>query len=207
MDAFPHYGLWMLFFFLFLMSWNERSPCSTSSTMDALLHYKYITIDVFRRKRIIFKMEEMVSSVVNVDDRIKVYWPYDDGSTQKVVATVTGVQKCTKMKQNSQYKYTLRFQDADVERSTRLLHLKWKKLSKKQKQNHNETIECAAIRNSKSDECLPTEKKQKRAQTSNNDVRSSDTDKLSTSHVLPAHSNMVTPTVGGNGLAFRFLSR
>ena len=36
MDAFLHYG-----YFLFLMRWNERGPCSTSSTMDTFLHYGY----------------------------------------------------------------------------------------------------------------------------------------------------------------------
>lgn len=155
------------------------------------------------------KMEELVSSVVNVGDKIKVYWPNDDGSTDKVLATVTGVEKCTKIKQNSQYKYTLHFHDTDeeVERSTRLLHLKWKKLSKKQKQNHNDTTECAATSNSNNDECLPTKKKQKRAQTSNNDVKSSDTGKLPTSQVLPAHSRIVAPMVGGSELAFRLLCR
>jgi hypothetical protein len=155
------------------------------------------------------KMEEMVSSVVNVGDKIKVYWPNDDGSTDKVLATVTAVEKCSKIKQNSQYKYTLRFHDTDeeVERSTRLLHLKWKKLSKKQKQNHNETTECAAPSSPNNDECPPTKKKQKRAENGKKDVKSSDTGKLPTSQVLPTHSRIVAPMVGGSELAFRLLCR
>ena len=149
-------------------------------------------------------MEKAESSVVNIGDKIKVYWPNDCGSTDKVVATITGVEKCSKVKQNSLYKYSLRFYDSneEVERSTRLLHLKWKKLTKKQ--NHSEVPECAATSN---DECLPSAKKQKRAQQSNNEVKSTGTSKLSTCQVLPAHSRIVAPMVGGSELAFRLLCR
>ena len=149
--------------------------------------------------------EAIESSVVQIGDKIKVYWPSNDGSTDKVLATITGVEKCSKIKQNSLYKYTLRFYDSDeeVERSTRLLHLKWKKLTKKQ--NYTETTECAPPSN---DECLPSKKKQKRAQmSSSSEVKSSNPSKLSIGQALPAHSRIVAPMVGGSELAFRLLCR
>ena len=151
--------------------------------------------------------EAVESSVVQIGDKIKVYWPNIDGSIDKVVATITGVEKCSKIKQNSLYKYTLRFHDSDqeVERSTRLLHLKWKKLTKKQ--NYTETTECAPTSN---DECLPSKKKQKRSQnssSSSSEVKSSTSSKLSNGQALPAHSRIVAPMVGGSELAFRLLCR
>ena len=149
--------------------------------------------------------EAVESSVVQIGDKIKVYWPNNDGSTDKVVATITGVEKCSKIKQNSLYKYTLRFHDSDeeVERSTRLLHLKWKKLTKKQ--NSTEITECAPTSN---DESLPSKKKQKRAQnSSSSEVKFSTSSKLSNGQALPAHSRIVAPMVGGSELAFRLLCR
>lgn len=149
--------------------------------------------------------EAVKSSVVQIGDKIKVYWPNNDGSTDKVIATITGVEKCSKIKQNSLYKYTLRFHDSDeeVERSTRLLHLKWKKLTKKP--NSAEITECAPTSN---DECLPSKKKQKRAQnSSSSEIKSFTSSKPSNGQALPTHSRIVAPMVGGSELAFRLLCR
>ena len=167
---------------------------------------------------------EQQASVVSIGDKIKVYWPNNEGEMEKVFATVTGVKLCSKMKQNSLYKYTLCFHNSDdeeVERSTRLLHLKWKKLARKQKKSfisssndeclpskkiHKDIVivECAGSSN---DECLPLGKKQKRVQNSSSEVKFSSTKKNSTCKALPAHSRIVAPMVGGSELAFRLLCR
>jgi hypothetical protein len=71
--------------------------------------------------------------VVNVNDRVKVYWPNEDKTTEKITAIIIKVEKCKKAKQNSIFKYTLRVESDDDcnmvngdETTTRLLHLKWK---------------------------------------------------------------------------------
>jgi hypothetical protein len=70
--------------------------------------------------------------VVNVNDRVKVYWPNEDKTTEKISAIITKIEKCKKAKQNSLFKYTILVENDDdcqkyhTERTTRLLHLKWK---------------------------------------------------------------------------------
>ena len=154
--------------------------------------------------------------VVEVGQMIKVHWPNDDGSTEKVHAYVMGIEKCKKVKQNSLFKYTLRIENtgnAEMSefplRSTRLLHLKWKKSnSDKRKRDYDESVP-------QIDESLSPKKKQRKLKAHSNDTETlspSKTYRISTSgsskgNVLPAHSRIVAPMVGGSELAFRLLCR
>lgn len=144
------------------------------------------------------------SPVVNVGDKIKVHWPNDDGSTERITAIVISVEVCKKVKQNSQYKYTIRVQniDEEVDRSTRLLHLDWKKVSKKQKRNDS----IASILEVGDDENVPSKKKRKDSMSTKKEVIV-DANTRKSSSVLPAHSRIVAPMVGGSELAFRLLCR
>ena len=157
--------------------------------------------------------------VVEVGQMIKVHWPNDDGSTEKVHAYVMGIEKCKKVKQNSLFKYTLRIENTEntemsefSERSTRLLHLKWKKSnSDKRKRDYDESVP-------QIDESLSPKKKQRKLKARSNDTDTPRPSKtsviypISTSdspkgNVLPAHSRIVAPMVGGSELAFRLLCR
>jgi hypothetical protein len=73
-----------------------------------------------------------VESEPRVGDRLSVAWPMEDDSVQVLKATVTavGVSKSKKRKRDEerQFKYTLRFDDGDVQK-TRLKHLKWHKIA------------------------------------------------------------------------------
>ena len=159
------------------------------------------------------------SPVVVVGQRIKVHWPNDDGSTEKVHAYVIGIEKCKKVKQSSLYKYTLRIENTansgmsePTERSTRLLHLKWKKsYSDNKKRDDDESV----LQN---DEITPPKKKQKKLKGNSIDAVISSPSKTTVNHpisasdspkvnVLPAHSRIVAPMVGGSELAFRLLCR
>ena len=157
--------------------------------------------------------------VINIGDRIKVHWPNDDGSTEKVRAHVTGIEKCKKAKQNSLYKYTISIESADdaeptesIERSTRLLHLKWKKISsyKKMRDDDESALQI--------DENMSSKKRLKESKDRSIDIVISKSSKSSSSiatlasrsakkNVLPAHSRIVAPMVGGSELAFRLLCR
>ena len=82
-------------------------------------------------------MDPAVDPVVQVGDRLQVSWPLLDGaSTQDFTGRVITVTKTNKVKNGSIYKYEIQFDDGDLQ-ITRLLHLKWNKLtdirSKKQK--------------------------------------------------------------------------
>lgn len=169
-------------------------------------------------------MEE--SPVVEVGDRIKVYWPNDEGKTDKIRANVISIEKCKKIKQNSSYKYTLRISNNNYfdgvlrdERTTRLLHMKWKKIptenTKKIKQKQTEIeVECIKEENDN----IPSEKKRKRKTKSTEELTEQSITAMSSSNssaehsvgrknVLPTHSRIVAPMVGGSELAFRLLCR
>lgn len=143
--------------------------------------------------------------VVEVGDKIKLHWPNDDGSTNRITAIVTSIEQCKKVKQNSLYKYTIRVQDTDeeVDRSTRLLHLDWKKVTNKQKRSSEGIIN---IPEDNKDETVPPTKKQKKSKTKEKDVVK-DANSRKSSFALPAHSRIVAPMVGGSELAFRLLCR
>jgi sortase (surface protein transpeptidase) len=142
---------------------------------------------------------------VIVGDRIKVHWPNNDGSTDRITAIVISIEECKKVKQNSLYKYTLRVQnmDQEVDRSTRLLHLEWKKVSNKQKRSES----IVTIPEINSEECLPTKKRQKKLLMSNGEETVENANSSKSSSTLPAHSRIVAPMVGGSELAFRLLCR
>jgi hypothetical protein len=142
---------------------------------------------------------------VIVGDRIKVHWPNNDGSTDRITAIVISIEECKKVKQNSLYKYTLRVQnmDQEVDRSTRLLHLDWKKVSNKQKRSES-IVTIPEINN---EECLPTKKRQKKLLKSNGEEIVENANSSKSSSTLPAHSRIVAPMVGGSELAFRLLCR
>ena len=173
-------------------------------------------------------MEEL--PLVEVGDRIKVYWPNEDGTTDKIRANVISIEKCKKIKQNSSYKYTLRISNNNYfdgvlrdERTTRLLHMKWKKIptenTKKIKQKQTEIeVECIKEENDN----IPSEKKRKRktksteelteqsitaSPSSNSSPNSSAEHSIDRKNVLPTHSRIVAPMVGGSELAFRLLCR
>ena len=164
--------------------------------------------------------------MVEVGDRIKVYWPNEEGTTDKIRANVISIEKCKKIKQNSSYKYTLRISNNNYfdgvlrdERTTRLLHMKWKKIptenTKKIKQKQTEIeVECIKEENDN----IPSEKKRKRKTKSTEEltehpITAKSSSNLSAEHsvdrknVLPTHSRIVAPMVGGSELAFRLLCR
>ena len=137
------------------------------------------------------------SAVVSVGDKIKVHWPNDDGTTEKVSATVSAVEKCKKEKSGSLFKYNLVIKTTGEEHSTRLLHLKWKKVARKQK--HIEDAE-----NQNQSDCEETQPHRKKAK---KDTAGSLGSCGIVRSDLPAHSRIVAPMVGGSELAFRLLCR
>jgi hypothetical protein len=142
--------------------------------------------------------------VVIVGDRIKVHWPNNDGSTDKITAIIISIEECKKVKQNSLYKYTIRVQnmDEEVDRSTRLLHLDWKKVSNKQKRSES----IASISKIDNEDSLPSKKKMKKLKSTEEEIVESANSSKS-SYTLPSHSRIVAPMVGGSELAFRLLCR
>ena len=137
------------------------------------------------------------SAVVSVGDKIKVHWPNDDGTTEKVSATVSAVEKCKKKKNGSLFKYSIVIKTTGEEHSTRLLHLKWKKVVRKQKY----TEEAESSNQSDCEATQPVHKKAKK------DAASSVGSCGKVRFDLPAHSRIVAPMVGGSELAFRLLCR
>lgn len=142
--------------------------------------------------------------VVVVGDKIKVHWPNDDGSTDRITAIIISIEECKKVKQNSSYKYTIRVQNVDeeVDRSTRLLHLDWKKVSKKQKRSES----IVSIPEVNNDESLHLKKKHKKPTRVEKGIVE-DANSRKSPYTLPAHSRIVAPMVGGSELAFRLLCR
>ena len=137
------------------------------------------------------------SAVVSVGDKIKVNWPNDDGTTEKVSATIVAVDKSKKEKNGSFYKYKIVMKATGEEYSTRLLHLKWKKVTPKQKR----TEEADTHPQNDCEDSLPPKKKAKKGSVK----KVPKCEKVR--HVLPAHSRIVAPMVGGSELAFRLLCR
>ena len=62
-----------------------------------------------------------------VGDRVSVEWPMEDESVRVLEAIITAVERSKKRKRENEFKYTLQFDDGDVQR-TRLKHLKWEKI-------------------------------------------------------------------------------
>jgi hypothetical protein len=138
--------------------------------------------------------------VVNVNDRVKVYWPNEDNTTEKITATIIKVERCKKAKQNSIFKYTLRVMSDDDcningdERTTRLLHLKWKLM--KIKKIEADLVDKNVHKRQKLDSLMNVSTSLCPNPNPNPITKS-----------LPHHSRIVAPMVGGSELAFRLLCR
>ena len=137
----------------------------------------------------------MEEPVVKVGDHIKVWW-IDGITTEKRKAVVTEIKQCKHAKNNSQFKYKLEFDTGEHE-STRLLHLKWKISTKKRSSTATED-----------DSLPPVAKKSKNSPSC---VLSSSSSSSYSSALqlplLPSHSRILAPMVGGSELAFRLLCR
>ena len=171
--------------------------------------------------------------VVAVSDVLSVCWPMEDGTTEEIIAMVVSIKKCSRIKNNSNFQYTLRMQNFDIdseqtsaepiERNTRLLHLKWKIarrdeniVTQKIKRVKRQRTEIPGVTDSidsktdldfASDETLLC----KRISNRNGDILLNEKKlnvivKKPFKHI-PSHSQILAPMVGGSELAFRLLCR
>jgi Dihydrouridine synthase (Dus) len=159
----------------------------------------------------------MESPLVQIGDRVEVHWPLDGGTTTRAFATVTKVKRCKKQKADSWFKYSLKFDDsssqplAGMKQKTRLVDLKWRKVK-----HDTAAEECSSendVKEKKSKD--KNEKKEKKKRAREDDVQTTGTSNSlnisalvnSKNQILPSHSRILAPMVGGSELAFRLLCR
>ena len=131
---------------------------------------------------------ERIQPLVGVGDKIKVEWPMEDGTTENTKAKVVQVEKSSKVKNGSWFKYTLKLKKFPEVQTTRLNNLRWELLASK-KTNHTSA-------------------------NNNHDNTMVDIPRSLTAHstsakrrTIPSHERILAPMVGGSELAFRLLCR
>ena len=95
--------------------------------------------------------------VVNVGEKIKFQWSEEGGKTRTIHASVTGVEKSSKRKHGSYYKYELcLYKENNAPFSTRLINLPWeKKESGKRKESTNDEEVSQKHKKPKITACVP----------------------------------------------------
>ncbi len=84
----------------------------------------------------------MDNPVVNLQDKLLVDWPSDDGSFRTLKGKVIEINKTNKIKYNSKYKYVIRFKGFDDSFETRLIHLKYQVIDKSSKRKADTVVDC-----------------------------------------------------------------
>lgn len=133
--------------------------------------------------------------VVEIGEKIKFQWEEEGGKTRTIHARVIGVQKSTKKKHGSYYKYELcLYKENNASLSTRLINLPWEKKGSSKRKG------------APADEDPPAKRKEsnKAAAVPSQPPAASALSKALTPESL---RHIVAPMVGGSELAFRLLCR
>jgi len=120
--------------------------------------------------------------LVEINERIIVKWPMDDGNFQEFSGEVVKIRNRKKSNSGHKFKYFLKFDDDGAIKSTKLKNLIWKSLSHSEEKGEN--IEKHKLENS-AIICRNVRLKIE----------------------LPQHRYILAPMVGGSELAFRILCR
>ena len=144
--------------------------------------------------------------VVNVGDKIKLKWAEESGTGRTVHAKVHSIEKSSKKKHGTFWKYNLcLYKENNEILSTRLLNLPWE-LKKAAKRSHVVEETSSEVK-----PLEPSKKKAKHTTTPASHVLSTIPSSLSLSKksMVPLESlrHIVAPMVGGSELAFRLLCR
>jgi len=138
----------------------------------------------------------ILQPVVNINDILEVEWEMDDNSYKLLLVKVMKVKKTKKVKNNSQYKYSLKVLNDDNDLtmnedclSTRLLHLNWKLCNNNSNGEREEEEKPEEEKKGK-------DKKRRKKSTEEKEQQQ-----------LPIHKFILAPMVGGSELAFRLLCR